>query len=207
MIENILLVGFGGHARSVADCIEQTGKYQIIGYTDEKKANPDNGYAYLGSDDELAHIFESGTHLAAVTVGQLGPDRTRHKLYERLKQIGFELPVIIDPSAMVADHVVVEEGTFVGKGAIINSNSHIGKMCIINTGALCEHDNHIGDFCHIAVKAVCCGMVTIGDNSFVGANATVIQEKMLGEEVVVGAGAIVLSDMKDGETRYGIVAR
>ena len=205
MMQNILLVGFGGHARSVADCIEQTGKYQIIGYTDEKKANPDNGYAYLGNDDELARIFESGTHLAAVTVGQLGPDRTRHKLYERLKQIGFELPVIIDPSAIVADHVVIEEGTFVGKGAIINSNSHIGKMCIINTGALCEHDNVIGDFCHIAVRAVSSGMVTIGSNSFIGANATIIQGVNLGNEVVIGAGSVVLHDVKDKEKRYGIV--
>ena len=204
-MEKIILVGFGGHARSVADSIEQAGKYQIIGYTDVKKANPDNGYSYLGRDDELTHIFENGTHLAAVTVGQLGTDRTRHKLYERLKQIGFELPVIIDPSVMVADHVVIEEGTFVGKGAIINSNSHIGKMCIINTGALCEHDNVIGDFCHIAVRAVSSGMVTIGSNSFIGANATIIQGVNLGNEVVIGAGSVVLHDVKDKEKRYGIV--
>lgn len=204
-MEKIILLGFGGHARSVADSIEKTGKYQIIGYTDEKKTYPDNGYAYLGSDEELARIYESGIHLAFVTVGQLGTGRTRHMLYERLKQIGFELPVIIDPSAIVADHVVIEEGTYVGKGTIVNSNSHIGKMCIINTGALCEHDNVIGDFCHIAVRAVSSGMVTIGSNSFIGANATIIQGVNLGNEVVIGAGSVVLHDVKDKEKRYGIV--
>ncbi|WP_156032724.1 hypothetical protein [Selenomonas sp. FC4001] len=35
-MEDIVLVGFGGHAKSVADCIEREGKYHIAGYTDVK---------------------------------------------------------------------------------------------------------------------------------------------------------------------------
>lgn len=33
-MENILLVGYGGHAKSIADCIERQGIYKIAGYTD-----------------------------------------------------------------------------------------------------------------------------------------------------------------------------
>jgi len=36
-MENIILAGYGGHARSVADCIERQGKFNIIGYTDLNK--------------------------------------------------------------------------------------------------------------------------------------------------------------------------
>lgn len=204
-MEKIVLVGFGGHARSVADSIEREGKYHIIGYTDLKPAEVDNGYKYLGVDDELEKIYSDGTHLAAVTLGQLGTDKVRHKLYDKLKKIGFELPVITDPSAIIAPNVIVGEGTFIGKNVVVNSNTSIGKMSIINTGALLEHDNSIGEYCHIAVRAVCSGTVTIGNNSFVGANATVIQGVDIGEETVIGAGAIVLNNVGNMEKRYGVV--
>lgn len=34
MMEDIILVGYGGHAKSVADCIERKNEYRIIGYTE-----------------------------------------------------------------------------------------------------------------------------------------------------------------------------
>ena len=33
-MEDIILVGFGGHAKSVINSIEKAGQYIIIGYTD-----------------------------------------------------------------------------------------------------------------------------------------------------------------------------
>ena len=202
---SILLIGFGGHARSVADTIEREGKYHIIGYTDNNKTIDDGGYSYLGTDDELENIYQNGTHCAAITIGQIGTDSIRHSLYERAKKIGFEFPVIIDPSAIVAPNSIIEEGTFVGKNVVVNSNSHIGKMVIINTGALVEHDNNIGEFCHLAVRSVLGGTVTIGDNCFIGANATIINNLIIGNENVIGAGSLVLHSTKNGERNYGIV--
>lgn len=204
-MDDIVLVGFGGHARSVADCIERAGLYHIVGYTDFEESFPDNGYKYLGTDDMLQKIYDNGTRKAVVTLGQIGTDCVRHKLYDLLKNIGFELPAIIDPSAIIAENVKITEGTFIGKGAVINSNVCIGKMSIINTGVLCEHDNIVGEFCHIAVRAVCSGAVHIGDNSFVGANSTIIQGVNIGKGTVIGAGSIVLHNVNNGETRYGIV--
>ncbi len=204
-MEKIVLIGFGGHARSVADCITRMGKYDIAGYTDINKSDADNGYAYLGTDKELKAIFESGVENAVVTIGQIGTDVNRHKIYEQLKTIGFRLPIIADPSAIIAESAHISEGTFIGKGTIINSNASIGRMCIINTGALIEHDNKIGDFCHIAVRAVLSGMVSVGDNSFVGANATIIHGITLGREVVIGAGSTVIHNVNDNEVRYGLV--
>lgn len=204
-MEDIVLVGFGGHARSVADCIERQANYHIVGYTDFQKSETDNGYAYLGTDDELIKIYEEGTHSAIVTLGQIGTDRVRHKLYSLLKEIGYNLPVIVDPSAIISNNVTIGEGTFIGKNVIINSNTYIGKMNIINTGVLLEHDNVVGDFCHIAVRAVCSGTVTIGNNSFVGANSTIIHGICIGEESIVGAGATVLHNIGNKEKRYGIV--
>lgn len=188
-MKDILLVGYGGHARSIADCIEESGLYNIYGYTDVE----DNccEYRYLGTDDALEDIYRSGVHLAFVSVGYLGKNNTREKLYDRLKQIGFELPVIISSSAVVAKKVEIGEGTFVGKSAVINAGVDIGSMCIINTCAIVEHDCKIGNFSHISVGSVLCGGVNVGTAAFVGANATVIHNKTVDEGSIVPAGAVI----------------
>lgn len=201
-MEDIVLVGMGGHAKSVADCIERQHKYRIIGYTDVEPHS--SIYKYLGTDAVLKDCFEQGIHNAAVGIGYMGKSVLREKLYKQLKYIGYSLPVIVDPSAVISEAAQIEEGTFIGKNAVVNADAKIGEMCIINDGAIIEHDCSVEDFSHVAVGTVVCGMSQIGKQSFVGANATVIQCVNIGNFVTIGAGAIVLSDVKDNSTVYGV---
>ena len=188
-MEDIILVGYGGHARSMADCIERQHKYRIIGYTDVEQQN--SRYKYLGTDDALKECFERGVQNAAVAVGYMGKGVLRERLYEQLKSIGYLLPIIIDPSAVVAETAETEEGVFIGKGAVVNAGARIGKMAIINTRALIEHDCTVGKFTHIAVAAVLCGRVKVGEAAFVGANATVLQCTEIPSNVIVPAGETI----------------
>lgn len=188
-MEDILIVGFGGHAKSVADCIEHLGKYRIVGYTDFEEHS--SKYKYLGTDDELQSLFDNGVSNAVVGVGYLGKGELRCKLYNKLKRIGFELPIIVDPSAIVSETATIGEGTFVGKNAVINAEASVGKMAIINTMALVEHECVIGDYAHVAVATVLCGQVKVGEASFIGANATVIQCMEIADHIIVPAGVTV----------------
>mgnify|MGYP003495033839 CR=1 FL=1 len=113
------------------------------------------------------------------------------KIYKELKDKGFEFPVIVDPSAIVADTVKIEEGTFVGKGVIINAEAKVGKLVILNTKCLVEHECLISDYSHVAVGAILCGQVEIGEAAFIGANATVIQCKKIEARKLVPAGTTV----------------
>ena len=100
--------------------------------------------------------------------------------------------------------VLIEDGSYVGKGAIVNSKSKIGKMCIVNSGAVVEHGNRVGDFTHVSVGAVLCGNVMVGDHVFVGANATVVQGVNIQAYSSIGAGTIVLKDVPNNTKVYGI---
>ena len=206
-MEDIVLVGFGGHGKSVADCIERQGKFHIVGYTD-LQSQSDCMYPHLGSDEALNALYQSGVHNAAVCIGYLGKGEVREKLFRKLKEIGYNLPIIIDPSAVVSKAAELGAGTFVGKLAVVNAGAKIGKMAIINTKALVEHDCIVGDFTHIAVGAVLCGEVSVGEASLVGANATIIQLRRLGDRVIVGAGSVVTKDIESGKlfrNRFGAV--
>lgn len=195
MAEAIVLVGYGGHAQSVADSIEREGKYRIIGYTDR---NPQTApYPYLGTDDVLPDLYREGVRLAAVCVGYLGKGDIRERIYDRLRAIGYRLPTVIDPSAIVSGSAQIGEGSFVGKCAVVNADAWLGKMVIINTHAVIEHSCVVGDFSHVAVAAVLCGGVTVGSRSLIGANATVLQMLCVGSESIVAAGTVVTRDVGD----------
>lgn len=198
-MEKIIILGKGGHAESLADIIEREKKYEIAGYVvnDISGNLEDEIYPVIGNDLELEQIFEDGIRNAAIGIGYLGKSDVRERLWDKLKAIGFSLPVICDPSAILARSVKFGEGTMVGKGAIVNANASVGKMCIINTGAIIEHDCEIEDFSHISVGSVLCGNARVGRASLVGANATIIQGKSIGSKCIIGAGVTIRKDVED----------
>lgn len=198
-MKDIILLGLGGHAHSVADSIEQAGKYNIIGFldTEEMQGKHFRDYTVLGTDDALKKFYDRGVRNAFVTIGFMGRGNIRNQLYERLKYIGYTMPNIIDGTAVVSKWAELEDGIFVGKNAVINADARIGKMCIINTGAVVEHDCEIGRFSHIAVGSVLCGGVSVGEKTLIGANATVIQEKKIGNRCIIGAGMVIRKDVEE----------
>ncbi len=173
MNPKILLIGGGGHCKSVIDVIEQENKFTIAGIVDKKELIGTEvlGYKVIACDDDLEKLFEK-YDCAVVTVGQIRSVTLRVKLFNKLKEIGYELPVIISPLAYVSRHSSVEEGTVIMHNALINAGVKIGKNCIINTKALIEHDSTIEDNCHVSTAAVINGGVTVKENTFFGSNAT-----------------------------------
>jgi sugar O-acyltransferase (sialic acid O-acetyltransferase NeuD family) len=173
MKEKIILIGGGGHCRSVIDIIELTNKYEIIGIVDTKKniGKKVLDYEVIACDNDLEIIFQTCKN-AVITIGQVESNRIRVKLFEKLKEIDFNLPVIISPLAYVSKHASLDEGTIVMHHALINANVKIGKNCIINTKALIEHDCVVEDNCHISTASVLNGGVVVKENTFFGSNAT-----------------------------------
>ena len=169
----ILLIGGGGHCRSVIDVIELEEKYTIAGIIDKKELIGQDvlGYKVIGCDDDLEKLFKKYKY-TIITVGQIKSNSLRVKLFDKVKEIGYKLPVIKSPLAYISKHSSVEEGTIVMHQALVNANVKIGKNCIINTKALVEHDAIIEDNCHISTATVINGGVMVKENSFVGSNAT-----------------------------------
>lgn len=208
-MEKLIIVGAGGHAKTVIDTIERQGVYEICGIVAPEDIGTEiyRGYRVSAHDDDLPKLFARGISAAAVGIGFLGRSALREKIYKQLKELGYELPVIIDDTALVAKSAVTGEGTYVGRGAIVNADAVIGKMCIINSGAIVEHECSIGDFSHVAVGAVVCGQTKVGSRTLIGANATAIQCITIGNDAIVGAGSVVVNDVPAGEQVVGVAAK
>jgi len=205
MNKKILLIGGGGHCKSVLDSLLELNEYAEIGIVD-KKVNIGKsvmGVPVVGCDDDLRSLFIDGYKYAFVTVGSIGNPSLRIKLFQLLRETGYEIPVIIDDSAVVSKYARIEQGVFVGKQSIINAGTFIQKGSIINSGSIVEHDCQIGAFSHIAPGTVLGGEVIVGENSHVGSNATVKQQIHIGSNSIIGMGSVVLQNINSHTMAYG----
>ncbi len=208
-MEKIVLVGAGGHAKTIVDTIERNECYEIIGFIDKEHVGKEvyRSYRVIGQDEYLKKLFALGIHHAVLSIGYMGKGELRDDLYALLKSIGYNLPVIVDATAVVSKGASIGEGTYVGRNAVVNASAQIGKMCIINTAAVVEHECVVGDYSHIAVGAVMCGQAKLGSHVLLGSNATVVQQCEVGEFAIIGAGATVVDNLPAYCTAVGTPAK
>jgi len=191
-LKEILLLGGGGHCKSVIDVIEQEGKFKIAGIIDNnlKLGTKILDYEVIGKDEDLEKLRKKFNY-AFITVGQIKSPDIRIKLFNLLKSLDYELPVIISPLAYVSKYSEIEEGSVIMHHALINANTKIGKNCIINTKALIEHDAKVEDFCHISTGAIINGGVIVRKNSFIGSNSVCKEYIKIKENSFIKAGSLV----------------
>ena len=200
MKKKLIIIGGGGHAKVVIDACLAGGEYDLHGIIDQKLEVGTKvlGVPVLGTDSILAELFKKEIKLAFIGVGSIGNCDVRRSTYKKLKNIGFDLPVIIHPRAVISRDVEFGEGTFVAASATINPGTKIGKNVIINTSSSVDHDSRIGDFVHIAPGAVLCGTVTVGEGTHIGVGANIVQSVKIGKNCFVPAGILVKNDQADG---------
>ncbi len=201
-MRRIMLIGGGGHCRSIIDCAKRMCVFDEIGIIDTL----DKGYndvPVIGCDDDISQLTKKGWLEAIISVGSIGNTNARRKIYDLICKNGISLTSIIDPSAIIAEDVEIGEGTFIGKGVIINSGSRIEKCSIINTNAVVEHDCFVGEFSHISSGSILCGHVTIGSDSHVGAGSVLRQQITIGNRVLLGIGSVVTKDISSDMQAYG----
>lgn len=205
--KRLVLVGGGGHCKSVLDTILCLGTFNEIVITDQTSLAGSTimGCKVVGNDDILPYLYYRGIKNAFITVGSIKSTRLRCKLYELIKSIGFNLPNIIDSTAVVSESAKLGKGIFIGKNAVVNACAEIEDMAIINTGSVVDHECIVGAFTHLSVNASICGQSSVGANSFIGANATIIQGIHIGNNVIIGAGSVVLEDVGSNRMVYGVI--
>lgn len=197
MKEDIVLIGGGGHCKSCIDVIESTQKFKIAGIIDNKNLHSRVlGYPILGTDADMPMIAKEYRNFL-ISIGQIKSSGKRRVLFEKLKEIGANFPVVISQNAYVSSHANIREGTIVMHHALINSGATIGKNCIINSKALVEHDAHIGDHCHISTSAVINGGVKIGCDTFIGSRVMTREYIEIGEKSFVGGGLTIIKNIQN----------
>jgi UDP-perosamine 4-acetyltransferase len=207
-LDEIIVIGGGGHAKVVITILRKVNHYRILGYTDRKDHGALAGVRFLGSDRDLAALTAGPKKIAAVlAVGQVGLGETRLQLWKELQQYSLSFPLIVSPDAIVNEGVSGGEAAVVMDGAVINTETHLGRGTIVNTNSTVEHDVSLADWVHVAPGATISGGVTVGCFSMIGAGATVIEGIKIAAGCMVGAGSTVVHDLTEPGIYVGSPAR
>lgn len=192
----LILIGGGGHCKSVIEVAESAG-YEIKGILDMpdevgKEVLP--GHKVIGTDDEIPQYVEKCDFV--ITVGFIKNPALRIKLYNKVKAAGGRLATIIASTAHVSKYAELGEGTVIMHHAFVNAGAKIGDNCIINTFVNIEHDAEVGNQCHISTGTMVNGECKIGENCFIGSQSACANCIEIASDIIVGAGSVVRKSIR-----------
>lgn len=194
--KNLIMIGGGGHCKSVIDVAESAG-YKILGILDmpEEVGKSVLDYTVIGTDDDILQYADKAEFI--ITVGFIKNPSIRVRIFEKVKQAGGKLATIVASTAHVSRYATLGEGTVVMHQAVVNAGAKIGENCIINTFCNIEHDAVIGAQCHISTGTMVNGDCKVGERIFIGSQSVLANGITVGEDIIVGAGSVVRKNISE----------
>ncbi len=182
-MKKLLIVGAGGHGRSIAEAVLAAGEYNLVGFADDAAPGLQHVWEWpvFGTMADLA-FYRQHADAAIVAIGN---NRLREELHHRLGAAGFELATVIHPKAIVSPTAVIGVGSVVMAGAIVGTEAVLGAGVIVNCAAVIDHHCRIEDFGHLSVNAGMAGGSVLGRGAWMQAGS------VLGYGVSVSAGGIL----------------
>ncbi len=196
MKKTLILVGGGGHCKSVIEAAESAG-YSILGVLDmpEEVGKDIVSTKVIGTDDDIPSYVDKAEFV--ITVGFIKNPAIRIKLYNKVKEAGGKFATIVASTAHVSKYATLGEGTVVMHQAFVNAGAKVGHNVILNTFSNIEHDAVIGNQCHISTGTMVNGDCKVGDNCFIGSQSVLANGISVGDDIVVGAGSLVRKSIKE----------
>ncbi len=144
----LLILGAGGHGKSVAEAAYLSGKWNNIVFADDvwPEKTEFYGYAILTS---IKH-FEAPLNVSAA-IPAVGNNIVRQQWFQLLQEAGIPLATVIHPSAIISSSARLGSGVSIMAGSIIGVEADIADGVIINMGTVIDHDVVIGQFAHLSI--------------------------------------------------------
>lgn len=192
----MIIIGCGGHARSVSDVLLANDPRVQIVFVDENAHDGEKIFDFkVVKNIKIKDAF----HVA------VGDNEKRRVMIDKI--ISGTLSAIISKNAYIGKGCAICEGAFVAHKVFLGPMSRIGCGSIINTASVIEHETKIGRYCHIAPGSIICGRCNIEDEVFIGAGSTVIDKINICSNVIIGANSAVIEDIITPGTYVGLPAK
>lgn len=151
----LLVLGAGGHGRSVAEAASLSGQFEVVGFLDDGCVAGTTVLCWpvLGSVADL-QLFASQANAVIVAVGN---NAVRARLVQQVLALGLTLATVVHPFSAVSQSAVLAPGCAVMAGAVVGTEATLGLATIVNAGAVVDHHAVVEDFGHLGVGAVMAG--------------------------------------------------
>jgi sugar O-acyltransferase (sialic acid O-acetyltransferase NeuD family) len=199
MTSSIIIIGAGGHAKSVTNVALSCG-YSVISYVDDNKDGTEILSTPVISTEECYRLYPN--HNFCIAIGDNAVrERVVKELTEALPNAIF--PPLIHKSSTIGVASKISKGSVVMPQSNIGPNSKVGSFCIVNSSASIDHDCSIEDFSSVAPGVITGGNVTLGIRSSISIGAVVKDGLSIGDDVVIGANSYVNKCVANNVVAYG----
>lgn len=209
--ERIIIIGSGKHAKVVIDILEDMNKYEIAGFISEGNQvdNEFCGYPMLGNDDSLLEIFNQNEiiNVAIGIGGWKNNNKLRKLIYSKVKNIGFQLPNVIHPTAIISKNVIMGEANVIFPGVIINTEVVLHNNIVIATGSTIDHETTIKDNVLVSAGVTVGGNVEIGEDCLLALGSKIVSDLIIQKKVIIAAGAVVVKNCSESGKYIGLPAK
>lgn len=166
-LPRVLVVGAGGHGRSVAEAIELAGEAQVVAFCDDGWPALTQVWHYpvWGAAADFAQ-WRDRVDAAVVAIGN---NAARQRLSAELARAGIPAFLVVHPAAQVSSRARLGEGCTIMAGAVIGTESVLGAGVIVNCGAVVDHHAMVADFGHLGVGACMAGGSALGQRAWLQA--------------------------------------
>ena len=206
--KKIIIIGLSNNAKLAAFYFQRDTEFEVVGFAVDKEYKNVNNF-YTHPVYELEHLvekFPSKEYYAFVAVGYSDMNKTREKLYFRLKKLGYNLPNYISPRCSFLTDEEIGDNNFILEDNTIQPFVKIGSNNVLWSGNHIGHDVEIGDHNFITSHVVISGFSKIKNNCFIGVNATLRDDIEISDKTLIAAGAIIMKSTKSEEVYLGAKA-
>lgn len=167
-MKSLLILGAGGFGQMVKETAVALGYENVVFLDDAAKAEDVIGMC-------CDYLLKHSVYPAAVAA--FGNNKTRLFWTEKLLEEGYEVPVIVHPSAIVSPSAVLEPGCFIMQRAVVNPHTKIEKAALINSGAVVDHDSVVEKGAHVGLGSVVKAHCTIKEGHKVEAGEVIFSTR------------------------------
>lgn len=203
-MKDLIIVGASGFGMEVAWMAERCGR-KVLGFLDdspEKIGKKVLDYKVLGT------ISSWQTYQDCEFILAIGSPRGRQVVAEKMEASGKpSYTKLIDPSAIIGDSNIIEEGAIICAGVVFTVSIKIGRHCIVNLNSTVGHEAKLGNFCTVAPGVSISGNVTIGDHVELGTGAVIREKVYIGNGAVIGMGGVLVNDANESRIFVGNPAK
>lgn len=198
----LILLGGGGHCKSVIEAAESAG-YNILGILDISEVIGNEilpNHRVLGDDNDIPIYIDKADFV--VTVGYIKNPSIRIRLYNQVQEAGGHLATIIASTAHVSQYASIGEGTVILHQAVVNAGAQVGENVILNTFTNIEHNTIVGAQSHISTGTMINGDCKIGERVFIGSHSVLVNGITIGDDVIIGAGSSIRKSIMEKGIYY-----
>ena len=167
MAQRWLILGAGGHGRSVCDAITAGGD-RVVGFLDDAlpAGTLVSGTPVLGALSfawDLHRLFDASDEAPPnQVVVAIGNPALRQTWQQVLEQVAAPLGVVLHPRAIVSATAQLGPGSVVLAGAVVNANASLHQGVLVSSGAVVDHDAICGAYSQLGVNAAMAGASRLG---------------------------------------------